>query len=57
MDLLQVELGFGNGVVNDIFFVPGYDVRGFVVSQVKFFTEPLHDSALLYIYLYIKFLG
>ncbi|XP_041018341.1 nodal modulator 1 [Juglans microcarpa x Juglans regia] len=29
----EVELGFGNGVVNDIFFVPGYDVRGFVVSQ------------------------
>ncbi|KAL4602871.1 hypothetical protein ACB092_10G084400 [Castanea dentata] len=29
----EVELGFGNGLVDDIFFVPGYDVRGFVVAQ------------------------
>ncbi|XP_068304702.1 uncharacterized protein [Pyrus communis] len=29
----KVNLGFGNDVVDDIFFVPGYDVRGFVVSQ------------------------
>lgn len=29
----EVELGFGNGVVDDIFFVPGYDVHGFVVAQ------------------------
>jgi len=36
---LQVELGFGNGLVEDIFFVPGYDVRGFVVSQVIIFLE------------------
>jgi hypothetical protein len=35
MRFLQVELGFGNGVVDDIFFVPGYDVHGFVVAQVN----------------------
>ncbi|GMY17071.1 nodal modulator 3 [Fagus crenata] len=29
----EVELGFGNGLVDDIFFVPGYDVRGSVVAQ------------------------
>ncbi|XP_031497491.1 uncharacterized protein LOC116262346 [Nymphaea colorata] len=29
----QVELGFGNGVIDDIFFVRGYDINGFVVSQ------------------------
>lgn len=32
---MQVELGFGNSIVNDIFYVPGYDVRGFVVAQVN----------------------
>lgn len=32
--MLQVELGFGNGVIDDIFFVGGYDINGFVVSQV-----------------------
>ncbi|KAL9250005.1 BOS complex subunit NOMO1-like protein [Drosera capensis] len=31
--LNEVELGFGNGVVGDIFFVPGYDIRGLVVAQ------------------------
>ena len=31
---MQVVLGFGNSIVNDIFNVPGYDVRGFVVAQV-----------------------
>lgn len=35
MCFLQVELGFGNGVVDDIFFVPGYSISGFVVAQVK----------------------
>lgn len=30
-----MDLGFGNGVVDDIFFVPGYDISGSVVSQVK----------------------
>ena len=35
MHFLQVELGFGNGVVDDIFFVPGYDIHGFVVAQVN----------------------
>ncbi|XP_057966723.1 uncharacterized protein LOC131156786 isoform X2 [Malania oleifera] len=29
----EVDLGFGNGVVDDIFFVPGYDIQGFVVAQ------------------------
>ncbi|KAL5996451.1 hypothetical protein ACLOJK_026530 [Asimina triloba] len=29
----EVELGFGNGIVDDIFFVPGYDIHGFVVAQ------------------------
>ncbi|KAM7501151.1 hypothetical protein LguiB_000055 [Lonicera macranthoides] len=29
----EVELGFGNSVVDDIFFVPGYDIRGLVVAQ------------------------
>ncbi|KAK7337534.1 hypothetical protein VNO77_18114 [Canavalia gladiata] len=29
----QVELGFGNGVVDDVFFVPGYSISGFVVAQ------------------------
>uniref|UniRef100_A0A5B7C2M8 Putative nodal modulator 1 n=1 Tax=Davidia involucrata TaxID=16924 RepID=A0A5B7C2M8_DAVIN len=29
----EVELGFGNGIVDDIFFVPGYDIRGYVVAQ------------------------
>ncbi|XP_021279934.1 nodal modulator 1 [Herrania umbratica] len=29
----EVELGFQNGVVEDIFFVPGYDIQGSVVAQ------------------------
>ncbi|XP_050236465.1 uncharacterized protein LOC126686455 [Mercurialis annua] len=29
----EVQLGFENGVVDDIFFVPGYDLRGYVVAQ------------------------
>ncbi|KAK7284568.1 hypothetical protein RJT34_19316 [Clitoria ternatea] len=29
----QVELGFGNGIVDDVFFVPGYSINGFVVAQ------------------------
>ncbi|KAM7276017.1 hypothetical protein ACFE04_017883 [Oxalis oulophora] len=29
----EVELGFENGVVDDIFFVSGYDISGFVVAQ------------------------
>lgn len=29
----EVELGFENGIVDDIFFVPGYDLHGFVVAQ------------------------
>lgn len=28
-------MGFGNGVVDDIFFVPGYNIHGSVVAQVK----------------------
>ncbi|CAL5424332.1 unnamed protein product [Camellia sinensis] len=29
----EVELGFENGLVDDIFFVPGYDILGSVVAQ------------------------
>ncbi|KAM0954506.1 putative carboxypeptidase-like, regulatory domain superfamily, immunoglobulin-like protein [Dioscorea sansibarensis] len=29
----EVELGYGNAAVNDIFFVSGYDISGFVVAQ------------------------
>ncbi|KAK4778645.1 hypothetical protein SAY86_006173 [Trapa natans] len=29
----QVQLGFGNGAVDDIFFVPGYNIYGSVVAQ------------------------
>ncbi|KAL3827759.1 hypothetical protein ACJIZ3_016561 [Penstemon smallii] len=29
----EVELGFDNGVVDDIFFASGYDIRGSVVAQ------------------------
>ncbi|KAJ8899145.1 hypothetical protein K2173_011142 [Erythroxylum novogranatense] len=29
----EVELGFENSVIDDIFFVPGYELRGFVVAQ------------------------
>lgn len=32
---MQVELGFGNRIVNEFFYVAGYDVRGFVVAQVN----------------------
>lgn len=31
---MQVELGFHNGVVDDIFYASGYDIRGHVVAQV-----------------------
>ncbi|KAF5196973.1 nodal modulator [Thalictrum thalictroides] len=30
---LEVDLGFGNTIVDDIFFVPGYNIRGSVVAQ------------------------
>lgn len=29
----EVELGFENGVIGDIFSVPGYEIRGLVVAQ------------------------
>ncbi|KAL6978261.1 hypothetical protein U1Q18_019929 [Sarracenia purpurea var. burkii] len=29
----EVELGFGNALVGEIFFVPGYNIRGSVVAQ------------------------
>lgn len=38
---MQVELGFGNSIVNDFFYVSGYDVRGFVVAQV---SSPLGNN-------------
>lgn len=31
--LTEVELGFGNGLVDDVFFVPGYNLQGSVVAQ------------------------
>jgi hypothetical protein len=31
---LQVELGWGNGKIDDVFFVAGYGLEGSVVSQV-----------------------
>ncbi|KAK6155294.1 hypothetical protein DH2020_009542 [Rehmannia glutinosa] len=31
----EVELGFDNGVVDDIFFASGYDIRGYVVAQIE----------------------
>lgn len=34
---MQVELGFENGVIGDIFSVPGYEIRGHVVAQVDHF--------------------
>ncbi|XP_019421865.1 PREDICTED: nodal modulator 1-like isoform X4 [Lupinus angustifolius] len=34
----QVELGFGNVVVDDVFFVPGHSISGFVVAQVTGFS-------------------
>lgn len=39
--IMQVELGFDNGVVDDIFFASGYDIRGHVVAQVYFCEHPL----------------
>lgn len=42
--LLQVELGFGNGLVEDLFFVSGYDIRGYVVAQVISLSLLLLDS-------------
>ncbi|KDP28277.1 hypothetical protein JCGZ_14048 [Jatropha curcas] len=29
----EVELGFANGIIDEIFFVPGYDLHGYVVAQ------------------------
>ncbi|CAL5348941.1 unnamed protein product [Camellia sinensis] len=47
----EVELGFENGLVDDIFFVPGYDIRGSVVAQetLQIFEElGWTDSVMLY---------
>ena len=42
---MQVELGFENGVIGDIFSVPGYEIRGHVVAQVySFFYETVSCS-------------
>ena len=30
-------MGFGNALVEDIFFVSGYDIHGSVMAQVTFF--------------------
>lgn len=42
--IVQVELGFDNGVVDDIFFASGYDIRGHVVAQVYFANIHLISS-------------
>lgn len=42
--IVQVELGFDNGVVDDIFFASGYDIRGYVVAQVYFANIHLSTS-------------
>ncbi|MQL78549.1 hypothetical protein Taro_010967 [Colocasia esculenta] len=40
---LEVNLGFGNAFVDDIFFISGYDIRGFVVSQ-KYIAPKVLES-------------
>lgn len=46
-----MELGFENGIVDDIFFVPGYDLHGFVVAQVKPSVKNFFDcSCFIYIF-------
>lgn len=45
-----MDLGFGNKVVDDSFFVPGYDISGFVVSQVKLPVRKWLQSDILMIY-------
>lgn len=47
----EIELGFGNLVVDDIFYVPGYDMDGLVVSQgnpvlgvhVYLYSDDVHE--------------
>ncbi|KAI7987838.1 Acetyl-CoA carboxylase 2 [Camellia lanceoleosa] len=36
---VEVELGFENGLVDDIFFLPGYNIRGSAVAQRKKLPE------------------
>ncbi|CAA6653957.1 unnamed protein product [Spirodela intermedia] len=43
----EVNLGFGNALVDDIFFVSGYDIRGSVMSQVIW--QP-HFGVHIYLY-------
>lgn len=38
--IVQVELGFHNAVLDDIFYASGYDIRGYVVAQVIFGNIP-----------------
>jgi len=51
----QVELGFGNGVVDDIFFVPGYSIGGFVVAQVMLVEVTNFKISLFFCHCYIIF--
>lgn len=44
-------MGFGNGVVDEIFFVPGYNIHGSVVAQVKSLLEIGLSLKLLLLYL------
>ena len=47
----EMELGFGNLVVDDIFYVPSYDMDGLVVSQgdpilvfhVYLYSDDVHE--------------
>ncbi|KAG2258897.1 hypothetical protein Bca52824_078191 [Brassica carinata] len=45
----EVELGFANGLVDDIFFVLGYDLKGSVVAQVI----PLFRNPILGVHIYL----
>ncbi|KAK6941103.1 hypothetical protein RJ641_030634 [Dillenia turbinata] len=47
----EVELGFANGVVDDIFFVPGYDIRGSVVAQIRIMKAGTGESSIIVIIL------
>ncbi|KAI7997708.1 Acetyl-CoA carboxylase 1 [Camellia lanceoleosa] len=38
---VEVELGFENGLVDDIFFLPGYNIRGSVVAQAALIFDML----------------
>ncbi|KAG2260924.1 hypothetical protein Bca52824_080218 [Brassica carinata] len=53
----EVELGFANGVVDDIFFVLGYDLKGSVVAQfwrlTVFILFPFVGNPILGVHIYL----